>query len=127
MKSEEAKAIVREMNEKHIIDKINEVVATELGIKVLFTISVIGKEYDAYIEIRDEEQEANNQMTGTPLLRHLFSHFTLYGMVWILPNGEYAIRIICGYHHPGGGSNGHELCFFSLDNEGNLNYIQNNC
>lgn len=105
--------------------KVEKAIVEVLDIKVNLQFEVKGSRMQRYrIDCYDIENDMNEQMTATPLLKQLFSMAQLRVDVW--PNSdkeEMGVFFNVGVayiHNYRGGCNGHDLMAVCLDKDGNI-------
>lgn len=103
MNNNETKAFIEEGG---FLKDINDFAARQFGFECDFHFDPDNK----LPELVDCSHNAQEELTGTPFLRHIFRLALLTGTVYHFPNdNEIQVRFRVEYNHPGGGWNGRTL------------------
>ena len=116
---EQANELVARLEKEGVLAIINEKAGEMFGTKNDFH-PVVKRDYKncAYIELEDKSTDVNDQLTGTPLLRSMFSDAYIRGEFYYFEKekdctiwdcDEVMICFHIGYGHPDGGRNGLRL------------------
>lgn len=119
MKEQIAKQVVEKLN-KGLLQKVNDKVSKELGVKVNFNVEESNRWNEYQVYLKEDGTDTTSQLTASPLLRSMFKDAELYVRVGY-SEIENAIwfSVYISYNHRNGGFNGLELMNIAYDSDNN--------